>query len=94
MICGWESKPATRNKQDARQIGTMFQASIAGSNEVMKAAESIIFLGMNRGLWTTLEERTNTVCEPFASDIVGIPQITRKIGSPLVNVNKFDKFGV
>ena len=61
MICGWESKPATRNKEDACQIGMMFQASIVGSNEAMKAAESIIFLGMNRGLWMTLEEHTNTV---------------------------------
>ena len=50
MICGWESKPATRNNQDACQIGMMFQASIVGSNKVMKAAESIIFLGRNRGL--------------------------------------------
>ena len=90
----WESRPVTRNKEDARQIGTMFQASIAGSNEAMKAAKSIIFLCMNRGLWTTLEERTNTVRKPFTSDIIGIPQITRKIRSPLVDVDKFDKFGV
>ena len=94
MICGWESKLATRNKQDTHQIGMMFQASIVGSNEAMKAAESIIFLSMNRGLWMTLEEHTNTVCEPFTSDIIGIPQIMRKIGSPLVNVYKFNKFGV